>query len=120
MEIKIDYSDEYIINNEKSIYGLLCGEFGIGDKVKIKDEGELYSSYTNMAKAMNIEEEWRKLPSFDVDLKNKTGIVINRKIHEDKSNILYAVIIDNNIYIFGEGGLKLINKSWFKDEDFII
>lgn len=110
MEIFIDKNDSYTYNDflgeSGKIYGSLNGKFEKGDKVKIINSGWSYSTYRHMADAMNIpKEKW----NFGDIGKGDIGIVINRKVHGDKSNILYAVSF-NGIHIFGEGGLELVSK----------
>jgi len=65
MEIKIDendvysYTDDY--RNNKRIYGSLNGKFEVGDKVEVTSNGQVYSSYKEMAYAMEIpKDRWSK------------------------------------------------------------
>lgn len=122
MEIFIDKNDvyNYVGTNgyEKKIYGSLYGKFNISDTVKLIDTGQYYSSYNNMASAMNIpKERW----NFESVKEGVVGVILNRKIHEDKGDILYAVEF-NGIHIFGEKGLELVSRYMaierLEDEDF--
>ena len=121
MDIKINENDVYKYNeygkDETVIYGSLNGKFEVGDTVEVIDSGQHYSSYAKMADAMKIPEgTWNKYSITEGDI----GKVIARKVHGDKSDILYSVKFDNNnINIIGEKGLKKIYCFLkFKSEDF--
>jgi ribosomal protein S17 len=102
---------EYITSrgDPKKIYNAVDNKFKIGDKVKIIDEGQFYSSYESMAIAMGIvdEENWMRHGLS----KKHTGYVMDIKVHEDKFNnnlndIIYGIEIGNKIALIGECGLE--------------
>lgn len=122
MEIFIDKNDVYVyrdnLNIEQKIYGSLYGKFEKGDRVKIVNNGWSYTTYRYMADAMNIpKERW----NFGNVNNGDIGVVINRKIHANENDILYAVSF-NGIHIFGEKGLELVSRyitiEKLEDEDF--
>lgn len=91
----------------KKIYSSINNKFQIGDKIKIIDRGQFYSSYKAMAISMKIEEkDWMQHGLKE----GNTGYIMDVKTHEDKADIIYAVEIRKKIALVSEEGLEKIEE----------
>jgi len=108
--IKIDksqkpykYIDEF--RNSRKIYDSINNKFKIDDKVEVIDNGQFYSSYESMIKAMKIStDDWMVTGLRD----GQKGYIVNIKMHENKFDIIYGVQINDKVALVSEEGLKKI------------
>lgn len=84
-------------------------KFDTGDKVKIVDIGNCYSTYEEKAREMDARY-WKHR---DADgFKGKEGIIMNCAKHGFGNDIYLVRMLNKDVeFIFGEKGLKLITKS---------
>lgn len=94
----------YSGKKSKTIYSSLIGKFKIGQGVIIKNDMSYYSSYIPMINAMGYSKE-----NMRMKLSNgECGIIVGRKYHEKKNDLIYGVRMDDDkIAIIGECGLKI-------------
>lgn len=78
--------------------------FKLGDKVKVVNNGQLYSSYKAFAEKHGV----RNYTEHNGLAEGKEGVVIVVGIHEDHDTILLAITVDNGDYIIGESGVELV------------
>lgn len=113
---KFNWADYGYKNNTDlgKIYGSLVGKFKIGQGVIVVSDMNFYSTYTPMLDAMikKLEiNELKKLMRNELN-NGECGIIIGRKYHEKKNDLLYGIRMnDDKIAIISEKGLK-INKNY--------
>lgn len=89
----------------------------VGDIVQITNRLKLYSTYSEMADVMDINDTWRYNGCLPLGV--CIGRVITIKPHTmNLSTILYAVLIDGQSYIMDEDGIELKSKHFFDDDLF--
>jgi len=96
-------------------------KFDINDIVRIVDKGEVYSTYTQMIQAMNLDyDKWlvcKNCGITDLDCWKIAGI----KYHDTVSGaIVCGIVKDNRVYLIGEPGLELQCSKFLTDELFEI
>lgn len=97
-------------------------KFQIGEIVKVVNDGQFYSTYEEMSIAMNISsKDWLQYDLYNGDI----GSIVNVKIHESGSDIVYGVKINNSnnsnkVALIGEDGLESMLLSILPDELFEI
>jgi len=105
--------------NIKEIYDITNNKFQIGEIVKVVNDGQFYSTYKEMAIAMDISsKDWLQYDLYNGDI----GSIVNVKIHESDSDIVYGVKINNSnkVALIGEDGLESMLLSILPDELFEI
>ena len=85
--------------------------FKIGDKVKIIDDGHVFSTYEEMAERMNLTK-WKRNPNFNSQGCNgKTGVIVSIQTHFSDNNILAGVDLGEEEIIIRVIGLELFNDT---------
>ena len=93
--------------------------FKIGDKIKVKHPGQLFSSYTDMAKILgaDIGGKWVKRPVHAGDnIANETGTILNMK-PKHYHHILIELDKNGDQWIISPQGLEKITIFIFLPDD---
>lgn len=97
---------------------MTCFKFDIGEHVIISDKGDIYTTYTTMAKKMELQsfqQGWNK----DFGLNGSVGVILKSFKETDGGlvNAIYGVYLplEKKDVIIGERGLTSINYNF--DED---
>jgi hypothetical protein len=118
----------------------MYNRFNIGDYCKVVSNGQLYSTYTDMAFALGVKDRW---VDRSCDIANEEIVeVINFAAPVHCRDIVYAVMVIHSpplkyddyspagfevdikrrkkgqIFLVGEKGLKLHHKEFFSERDF--
>jgi hypothetical protein len=79
--------------------------FKIGDKVRIIDDGHIYTNYEEMSKMMNLTK-YNKIHNMNDNI----GVIVSIKKHPESSyKILAGIDVGENEIIINVNGLKLFN-----------
>ena len=83
--------------------------FKIGDKVKIIDDGHVFSTYEEMAEKMNLTK-WKSNFSRH-NCNDKTGVIVSIQTHFSDNTILAGVDLGEEEIIIRVEGLELLNDT---------
>lgn len=92
----------------------------IGDNVRIKNDGWLYSSYEEMAKILNATNwERNRFPINDIDV---IYVVKNYEEHptENDDVILIEDKNNGNQFLIGCRGLEILPHDFIDEEEFLV
>ena len=104
-------------------------KFQKGDTATIINAGQGYSNYDDMAMAMGIMEEfrygqpygvsdWSQVEYLDEERRTGTIVAVHEHLRDAKKYLCAIRLKDGGVHIYGEDGLKLVNrKSKIKLDD---